>query len=103
MDHRQPFGRWRLRDTRRKMFEETAMKKKTPVACVMFFVPMLCIVSHAQAALTDNLVALYDLDETTGMSAADSIGSITGTLSGNFDGTEWTAGKVGGGLQFTRN
>ena len=59
-------------------------------AALLFFV----VQAHA------GLVLHYKFDETSGTTAADSSGNgNTGTLT-NMAGTEWTAGKVGGALDF---
>ena len=55
----------------------------------------------AAAFPTTGLDALWDFDETTGASAADSSGGHTGTLAGfPVDDSQWVAGKVGGALDF---
>ena len=51
------------------------------------------------ADITSNLIAHWKLDEVSGLSAADSALSHTGTLT-NMVGDEWTAGVVDGALQF---
>lgn len=57
---------------------------------------LLLCVAQAHAGL----LAHYTFNETSGTTAADSSGSgNTGTLT-NMAGTEWAAGKVGGGLSF---
>ncbi len=63
-----------------------------------FLLPAACLLFVAQAHA--GLVAHYTFNETSGNTAADSSGSgNTGTLTG-MTGSEWTTGKVGGGLNF---
>ncbi|GAF84680.1 unnamed protein product, partial [marine sediment metagenome] len=49
--------------------------------------------------LDANLVAWWKLDETSGTTALDSVGTNDGTLN-DMSGTEWTAGIKGGALRF---
>jgi len=65
-----------------------------------FILPFLFVFTplFAQAALTDNIVAYWKLDENTGTSAADATGGGgTGTLTNS---PTWVTGKINSGLQF---
>ena len=60
----------------------------------------------APGDITSKLVLHLKLDETGGLTAADSSGgNHTGTLNNftNTDNSQWTAGRIGGGLQFVTN
>jgi hypothetical protein len=73
------------------------------VAAALSSLAMTCLSAGlAHGALTDNLVAYYPLEDGSGFTAGDAVGVNNGMLSGNFAGTEWTTGKIGDGLQFTR-
>jgi hypothetical protein len=64
-----------------------------------FLLPAACLLLGAVQAHA-GLIAHYTFNETSGTTAADSSGNgNTGTLT-NMTGSEWTTGKVGGGLTF---
>ena len=50
-------------------------------------------------SLSSGLVSYWKLDDASGTSAADSVGSHTGTWSGTL-GSQWTTGKINGGGNF---
>jgi len=59
------------------------------------------LVAGSVSAADPNLVGWWKLDETSGMTAADSSGyGNDGTLSGYLGGDEWTTGIDGGALRF---
>ncbi|MDP2696014.1 MAG: hypothetical protein Q8O87_02040, partial [bacterium] len=60
------------------------------VALVFLAVPVYTPLP-ASAALTDGLQAHWTFDEGSGVTAGDSAGSNTGTISG----ATWTSGKIG--------
>ena len=61
-----------------------------------------CFLSVIVMAQEKTMVAHWKLDETTGLTASDELGSSDGTLM-NMDGTEWVPGVVGNALDFTLN
>ena len=56
--------------------------------------------AQVSSTLNDGLVAHYTFDEGTGVTAGDSTGGNTGTLSGSTKPT-WVLGKINGALDFT--
>lgn len=60
---------------------------------------ILLLVLPAGADITTGLAAHWALDETSGPTAADSVGSTNGTLVGP-GGPNWTDGVIGGALAF---
>jgi len=67
---------------------------------LVLIVAVLSLGGIVNAAIMDNLVAYYPLNETSGTTAEDAQGVNDGTLNGT---AAWTAsGKLGGGLAFTR-
>jgi len=68
---------------------------------VVLIVAVLSLGGIVNAAIMDNLVAYYPLNETSGRTADDAQGGNDGTLRGNADWT--TSGKLGGGVAVTRN
>jgi plastocyanin len=72
---------------------------RSALSVVVASLLVLALAGAAEAALTDNLIVHWELDDASGTQAADSVGSNTGTLT-NMAGTEWTTGKIGGALGF---
>ncbi|MDB4690599.1 immunoglobulin domain-containing protein [Verrucomicrobia bacterium] len=65
---------------------------------------LICITwsgSSAEIPVTDGLVAQWEFDETSGLTASDSSGNNNGALI-NFadDGSQWVAGRNGGAIAF---
>ncbi|MDP3900648.1 MAG: hypothetical protein Q8Q23_06255, partial [bacterium] len=71
------------------------MRKITSIIVIVLIIASIMIVQNhnhiAQAALTDGLQAHWTFDEGSGVTAGDSAGSNTGTISG----ATWTSGKIG--------
>jgi len=67
---------------------------------------VLCILAlsqSSQAALTDGLISYWPLDEGSGITAGDAVGSNDGTLNASQGAgviPVWVAGKIGGALYF---
>lgn len=66
------------------------------VKLIPTFLLFFCIVPHAHAALTDNIVSYWKLDESSG-NAADSVGSITLT---NNNSVSYLAGLINNAADF---
>ncbi len=73
-------------------------------AGILILVVALSLGGIVNAAINDNLVAYYPLEDGSGLVAADRAGTNDGILAGQFNGTNgWTTGKIDGGLEFTRS
>jgi hypothetical protein len=55
--------------------------------------------SGGDTSLAGGLVAYWKLDDASGTTADDSVGSNTGTWNGTL-GSQWTTGKINGGGNF---
>ena len=78
------------------------MKNSKCLLVVLVIFSVALFAHSAEASLKDNLIAYWQLDETSGTVAADTSGSTYdhyGTLT-NMTGNEWTTGIVGGALEF---
>jgi hypothetical protein len=71
----------------------------TPAAPPPWKAPAAPVQSGGDTSLASGLVAYWKLDDASGTSAADSIGSNTGTWNGTL-GSQWTTGKIGGAGNF---
>src|SRR4030042_267174 len=71
-------------------------KKVIYLSCLVLLFGL--ILTNIAKAQDPNLVGWWKLDETTGCTAADSSGM--GNNGAIYGGAEWTAGKIGGALDF---
>src|SRR3990167_7744794 len=62
-------------------------------ASFLFLLPL----SQTEANITTGLVSHWKMDETTGTTATDSVGTNNGTLT---NGPTWTTGKLNNALSF---
>jgi len=74
------------------------LASKATVLCGTAMILFLAI-SSSEAALNDNLVAYYPLNDGAGTAVAEVINANHGALRGK---VAWAPGKLGGGLYFTR-
>ncbi len=74
------------------------MKKATFVMALAALL-MAAITTGVSAGLIDGLAAYYPLEDGSGVTAGDEIGTNDGTLQGTI---AWASGKIGGGVALTR-